>query len=272
MLFRSGTGGKYFDPDPVAKPVIPPPEPEKAPVDPQAAVPPEGYPEAEVRPPPSAPQAEPGRVQKVSMDLEGILAELKNMNKAPIPTDPTDIFSLKPITGERNMRPLLVKGDVEHILDRKPAEVADNMNFYANWKFIQSGWSNGNQQLMPHQIGMPFRNTLLRAQWDNQDYMMMDNFDVGAREWYEKTYLPHRRRDMNVHSKRMAYRFHTPMIRDNQTHQLPTRNGALPAGVGRPIHFATETANGFDLFTPNQLLNARQSRLFHGDVVDGRRV
>ena len=216
------------------------------------------------------PEEGAGKVQKVSMDLDSILNELKDMNRGT--RNPNDIFSLKPITGERNLRPMLVKGDVENILDRKPAEIAENMDFYANWKFVQPGWSNGNQQLLPGQIGVPFRNTLLRAQWDNQDYQFMDNFDVGARDWYEKTYMPHRRRDMTTHSKRMGYKFRIPMIRDVQTHQLPTRNGALPAGVGRPIHFATETANGFDIYTPTQRLSSRQTRLFNGDVVDGRRV
>lgn len=259
-----GTGGKFFDPDPV----ISPPESVKVPVEPEApevgaeAVP---EPSAEVKPEEGA-----GKVQKVSMDLDSILNELKDMNRGT--RNPNDIFSLKPITGERNMRPMLVKGDVENILDRKPAEVVDNLDFYANWKFVQPGWSNGNQQLLPGQIGVPFRNSLLRAQWENQDYQFMDNFDVGARDWYDKTYMPHRRRDMDIHSRRMGYKFRMPMIRDTQTHQLPTRNGALPAGVGRPIHFATETSNGFDIYTPTQRLDARQTRLFNGDVVDGRRV
>lgn len=246
----------YFD-------VKPPPEEKKD--EPEAA--------AAAEPAAVAPE-ESGKVQKVSMDLGEILEHIKSMNRAPMPEvrDPDDIFSLKPITGERNMRPMLVKGDVEGILARKPAEVVDNMDFYANWKFIQPGWSNGNQQLLPGQIGVPFRNTLLRAQWENQDYQFMDNFDVGASDWYDHTYMPHRRRDMNMYSKRMSHKFRIPMIRDTQTHQLPTRNGALPAGVGRPIHFATETSNGFDIYTPTQRLSSRQTRLFNGDVVDGRRV
>lgn len=250
----------YFDVKPVAEEKKDIPEVEAA-ADPEVAQ----EAQAEVKPEEGA-----GKVQKVSMDLDSILNELKDMNRGT--RNPRDIFSLKPITGERNMRPMLVKGDVDNILDRKPAEIVDNMDFYANWKFVQPGWSNGNQQLLPGQIGVPFRNTLLRAQWENQDYQFMDNFDVGARDWYHKTYLPHRRRDMDTYSKRMGYKFRVPMIRDNQTHQLPTRNGALPAGAGRPIHFATETANGFDIYTPTQRLNARQTRLFNGDVVDGRRV
>jgi hypothetical protein len=213
--------------------------------------------------------------KKVAMGLEDILSDLQKMNRQPAQAQ--DIFSLKPVTGERNMRPLLVKGDVagsrgDPIVKRKEDEEAENMNFYANWKFVSSGWGNGNQQALPDQIGMPFKNQLLRAQWRNQDYMFTDNFDVGARDWYKQTYMPHRRRDEIIHSKRIAHMYGVPMIRDNQTHQLPTRNGALPAGVGRPIHFAEETANGFDIYTPNQRLNARSTRLFNGDVVDGRRV
>lgn len=217
--------------------------------------------------------------KKVAMGLEDILSDLQKMNRQPAigRADAQDIFSLKPVTGERNMRPLLVKGDVagsrgDPIVKRKEDEEAENMNFYANWKFVSSGWGNGNQQALPDQIGMPFKNQLLRAQWRNQDYMFTDNFDVGARDWYKETYMPHRRRDEIIHSKRIAHMYGIPMIRDNQTHQLPTRNGALPAGVGRPIHFAEECANGFDIYTPNQRLNARSTRLFNGDVVDGRRV
>ena len=211
--------------------------------------------------------------KKVAMGLEDILSDLQKMNRQPvIGQAQSDIFSLKPVTGERNMRPLLVKGDVAGIVKRKEDEDAENMNFYANWKFVSSGWGNGNQQALPDQIGMPFKNQLLRAQWRNQDYMFTDNFDVGARDWYRQTYLPHRRRDEIIHSKRIAHMYGVPMIRDTQTHQLPTRNGSLPAGVGRPIHFAEECANGFTIFTPNQRLNARATRLFNGDVVDGRRV
>jgi hypothetical protein len=213
-------------------------------------------------------------IKKVAMGLEDILSDLQKMNRQPVigQAQTQDIFSLKPVTGERNMRPMLVKGDVAGIVKRKEDEEAENMNFYANWKFVSSGWGNGNQQALPDQIGMPFKNQLLRAQWRNQDYMFTDNFDVGARDWYKQTYMPHRRRDEVIHSKRIAHTYGIPMIRDNQTHQLPTRNGSLPAGVGRPIHFAEETSNGFDIYTPNQRLNARSTRLFNGDVVDGRRV
>jgi len=212
--------------------------------------------------------------KKVAMGLEDILSDLQKMNRQPVigQAQAQDIFSLKPVTGERNMRPMLVKGDVAGIVKRKEDEEVENMNFYANWKFVSSGWGNGNQQALPDQIGMPFKNQLLRAQWRNQDYMFTDNFDVGARDWYKQTYMPHRRRDEIIHSKRIAHMYGIPMIRDNQTHQLPTRNGALPAGVGRPIHFAEETSNGWDIYTPNQRLNARSTRLFNGDVVDGRRV
>lgn len=220
-------------------------------------------------------QQDPSRIKKVAMGLEDILSDLQKMNRPPAigsESAAQDIFSLKPVTGERNMRPLLVKGDVAGIVKRKEDEETENMNFYANWKFVSSGWGNGNQQALPDQIGMPFKNQLLRAQWRNQDYMFSDNFDVGARDWYRQTYLPHRRRDEIIHSKRIAHMYGVPMIRDTQTHQLPTRNGSLPAGVGRPIHFAEETANGWDIYTPNQRLNARSTRLFNGDVVDGRRV
>lgn len=223
---------------------------------------------------PSRPNAGVG-IKKVAMGLEDILSDLQKMNRPPAigsESAAQDIFSLKPVTGERNMRPLLVKGDVAGIVKRKEDEESENMNFYANWKFVSSGWGNGNQQALPDQIGMPFKNQLLRAQWRNQDYMFTDNFDVGARDWYRQTYLPHRRRDEIIHSKRIAHMYGVPMIRDTQTHQLPTRNGSLPAGVGRPIHFAEETANGWDIYTPNQRLNARSTRLFNGDVVDGRRV
>jgi hypothetical protein len=146
------------------------------------------------------------------------------------------------------------------------------MDFYGNWKVVQPGWGNGNQQSMPDQIGAPFKNSLLRAQWDNQTYQFTSNFDAGARQWYTETYKPQLKRTQIINSRRTQDNWRQPMIRDNQTHQLPTRNGALPAGVGRPIHFARETPNGFDLFTPIQMLNGRETRLFHGDVVDGRRV
>jgi hypothetical protein len=203
------------------------------------------------------------------MTLDGLLGELQKMNSGS--KDPSNIYSLKPVTGERNMRPLLVKADYAGVLDRTKKEEEDNMTFYAKWKNVQSGWGNGNQEALPDQI-LPFKNTLLRAQKENEDYRFSDNFDGGARNWYEETYRPAMKKQAIIRSKRVNSKWAVPMIRDNQTHQLPTRNGALPAGVGRPIQFSRETQNGFDIYTPFQRLNARQTRLFNGDVVDGRRV
>jgi hypothetical protein len=208
-------------------------------------------------------------VKKVPMTLDGLLGELQKMNNAS--KDPSNIYSLKPVTGERNMRPLLVKADYDGVLNRTKKEEEDNMTFYAKWKNVQSGWGNGNQEALPDQI-LPFKNTLLRAQKENENYRFSDNFDGGARNWYEETYRPVMQKQSIIHSKRVNTKWGVPMIRDNQIHQLPVRNGALPAGVGRPIQFSRETQNGFDIYTPNQRLNARQTRLFNGDVVDGRRV
>ena len=208
-------------------------------------------------------------VKKVPMTLDGLLGELQKMNSGS--KDPSNIYSLKPVTGERNMRPLLVKGDYAGVLDRTKKEEEDNMTFYAKWKNIESGWGNGNQEALPDQI-LPAKNTVLRAQRENENYKFSDNFDGGARNWYEETYRPAMKKQMVVHSKRVNSKWAVPMIRNNQTHQLPVRNGALPAGAGRPIQFSRDTQNGFDIYTPYQRLNARQTRLFNGDVVDGRRV
>jgi hypothetical protein len=208
-------------------------------------------------------------IKKVPMTLDSLLTELQKMNSSS--KDPNDIYSLKPVTGERNMRPLLVKGDYNGVMNRTKKEEEDNLTFYAKWKNIPQGWGNGNQQALPDQI-LPFKNNMLRAQWDNETIRFSDNYDGGARTWYHETYKPQMQRQSKIHSKNTNVKWAVPMIRDNQTHQLPTRNGALPAGVGRPIQFARETQNGFDIYTPFQRLNARQTRLFNGDVVDGRRV
>lgn len=208
-------------------------------------------------------------VKKVPMTLDGLLGELQKMNSGS--KDPSNIYSLKPVTGERNMRPLLVKADYAGVLNRTKKEEEDNMTFYAKWKNIESGWGNGNQEALPDQI-LPAKNTVLRAQRENENYKFSDNFDGGARNWYEETYRPAMKKQMIVHSKRVNSKWAVPMIRNNQTHQLPVRNGALPAGAGRPIQFSRDTQNGFDIYTPYQRLNARQTRLFNGDVVDGRRV
>ena len=208
-------------------------------------------------------------IKKVPMTLDGLLGELQKMNNSS--KDPNDIFSLKPVTGERNMRPLLVKGDYNCVMDRTKKEQEDNLTFYAKWKNIPQGWGNGNQQALPDQI-LPFKNNLLRAQWHNEEIKFSDNFDGGARRWFHETYKPAMEKQSKIHSRNTNNKWAVPMIRDDQTHQLPTRNGALPAGVGRPIQFSRETQNGFDIYTPFQRLNAKQTRLFNGDVVDGRRV
>ena len=208
-------------------------------------------------------------IKKVPMTLDGLLTELQKMNSSS--KDPNDIYSLKPVTGERNMRPLLVKGDYNCVMDRTKKEEEDNLTFYAKWKNIPQGWGNGNQQALPDQI-LPFKNNLLRAQWHNEELRFSDNFDGGARRWFHETYKPQMQRQSKIHSRNTNNKWAVPMIRDDQTHQLPTRNGALPAGVGRPIQFSRETQNGFDIYTPFQRLNSRQTRLFNGDVVDGRRV
>lgn len=212
--------------------------------------------------------------RKVPMNLEGLLTELQTMNKESTQKkiDKDNLFSLKPVTAERNMRPLLVKGDVNGILNRTMKEKETNMNFYANWKNISPGYGNGNQQAMPDQIGMPFKNSLLKAQVNNQNYKFLNNYDAGMKQWYKKTYKPLMKKHSLIASKYIANKWAVPMIRSNQTHQLPTRNGSLPAGVGRPIQFQRETQNGFDIYTPFQQVYARQTRLFHGDTVDGRRV
>jgi hypothetical protein len=209
-------------------------------------------------------------IKKVPMTLDGLLGELQKMNSGG-GGDPSNIYSLKPVTGERNMRPLLVKGDYNGVLDRTKKEQENNLTFYATWKNVQEGHGNGNQQPLPDQI-LPAKNSLLRAQSRNDIYRFSDNFDVGARKWYHQTYKPAMQKQAILRSTAINNKWAVPMTRINQNHQLPTRNGALPAGVGRPIQFARETENGFDIYTPYQQRNARQTRLFNGDVVDGRRV
>ena len=211
--------------------------------------------------------------EKKPMGIEDIVSSIKELNEAQskqakaTAVGAGSTSSLNPITGERNMRPLLMKGDYKGVIELTKREKENNFNFYANWKWVQSGFGNGNQQPMPDQVGVPFNNHILAAYYHNEQLKYIDNYDAGAMEWHKQN-APYRVRP----TPNTLAIFNTPMIRDRQNFQAPTRNGSLPAGVGRPIKMARETANGFDIFTPNQLKNSFDTRLYNGDVVDGQRV
>ena len=211
--------------------------------------------------------------EKKPMGIEDIVSSIKELNDAQAKQAKSTAVgagsstSMNAITGERNMRPLLMKGDYQGVVELTKREKENNFNFYANWKWVQPGFGNGNQQPMPDQVGVPFNNHILSAYYNNEQLKYIDNYDAGAKEWYEQN-APYRVRP----TPNTLAIFNTPMIRDRQNFQAPTRNGSLPAGVGRPIKMARETPNGFDIFTPNQLKNSFDTRLFNGDIVDGRRV
>lgn len=212
-------------------------------------------------------KAELGRLRK-HVGVDEIISQLQKLNeqgkKAPPNMSST---SLNPITGERNMRPLLEKGDVPDIVALTPKEKKTNREFYANWKWVQSGYGNGNQQPLPDQVGIPFDNNILAAYEYNQQYRYIQNYDGGAKKCIAQN-KPFNR----IVTPNTIKIYNVPMHPENQNFQAPTRNGSLPAGLGRPIHMARETTNGFNIFTPTQQRNSWSSRLFNGDVVDGIRV
>jgi hypothetical protein len=215
-------------------------------------------------------------IEKEPIGIEDIVKAIKTLNGTKtqeflgieskvLPS--TGKTSLQPITGERNLRPLLMKGDYEGAVALNSEEKRNNRNFYANWKWVQSGYGNGNQQPLPDQIGVPFNNSILSAYHHNQELRYVDNYDAGAKEWHEQN-APYRVRP----TPNTRAIFNVPMIPENQSRQAPTRNGALPAGVGRPIQMARDSVKGFDIFTPKQYKNSETTRLYNGDVVDGNRV
>jgi hypothetical protein len=206
-----------------------------------------------------------GGLTKREIGLEEILAGLAKTNEPSL-----NPLSLTPITGERNLRPMLVIGDTPNILKRTPQELSDNRNYYAAWKWVAAGNSNGNQQPLPDQVGMPANNRIIDMQEKNQRFKYLDNYDGGAKEWYAKKKAVYGTYIKNMPRVRAKYAI--PMISTCQRHQEPTRNGPPPCGRGRPIKMARERPDGFQIFTPYEELMSKQTRLFHGDIVDGRRV
>lgn len=225
-------------------------------------------------PPPPQPllpgeAAEPSEVQgglsKREIGLEEVLSNLAKMNAPSL-----NPLSLTPVTGERNLRPLLVMGDTPNILKRTPKELSDNRNYYAAWKWVMAGAGNGNQQPLPDQVGMPANNRIIDMMERNQRFKFLDNYDGGAKQWYAK-----KKEVYGTYARTMPLiraKYAIPMFTDSQRHQEPTRNGAVPCGRGRPIKMAQERPDGFRIFTPYQELMGKETRLFHGDIVDGRRV
>ena len=202
----------------------------------------------------------PGGIEKKSMGLDDVLKSLAKMNAS------TNPLSITPVTGERNLRPLLVKGDVPDIVKRTPKEIADNRNYYAAWKWVQEGAGNGNQQPLPDQVGMPANNRIWDMQKRNERFKYRDNYDGGAKEWYQ-----HKKATLGKYVRTVPLvrkKYVIPMYSDNQRHQWPTRNGGLPAGCGSVIKMARDKADGFEIFSPTQVLMAKQTRLFHGDVIE----
>lgn len=202
----------------------------------------------------------PGGIEKKAIGLEDVLKSLEKMNAS------TNPLSITPVTGERNLRPLLVKGDVPDIVKRTPKEIEDNRNYYAAWKWVQEGAGNGNQQPLPDQVGMPANNRIWDMQKRNERFKYMDNYDGGAKDWYQ-----HKKATLGKYVRTapvVRKKYVIPMYSDNQRHQWPTRNGGLPAGCGHVIKMARDKADGFEIFSPLQVLMAKQTRLFHGDVVE----
>lgn len=203
----------------------------------------------------------PGGIEKKAMGLEDVLKSLAKMNAS------TNPLSITPVTGERNLRPLLVRGDTSgDVVKRTPKEIEDNRNYYAAWKWVQEGAGNGNQQPLPDQVGMPANNRIWDMQKRNEQFKYMDNYDGGAKDWYQ-----HKKATFGKYVRTVPVvkkKYVIPMYSDNQHHQWPTRNGCVPAGVGQVIKMARDKADGFEIFSPAQVLMAKQTRLFHGDVVE----
>lgn len=185
--------------------------------------------------------------QKIVIDKE--TAENKAM---PAPAD-------KAIIGERYMRTLAYRETGESV---KPSDeqVQENKRWLENFTWIDPGFGNGNQERLPWNLGGGnANNRLYEAQQANEVIKYSGDLYDGGQEYRKKlTASAATRKAMEV-----------PMIPTTQNRQRFIRNGALPAGLGRPIQMIRDTN---DIVRPVNRIDDPGRRLLYPDIVDFERV
>ena len=162
-----------------------------------------------------------------------------------------------PIVGERSMRPMAFKmeGDEVELTDEQKRQ---NQLWLENFTWIDEGHGLGNQERLPWNLGGgKAKNSLFTAQQVNELIRLSGDLYNGDQEIREVPQVSKRTREI----------YRQPMISTNMRQQEFVRNGAMPAGRGRPIQMYRRTQT-----TPFAFRNARQTHLIHPDVVDGKRI
>jgi len=189
---------------------------------------------------------------------------LKSLKQAPqIPTvEPTqasqsqDSFDV-PIIGERSMRPLLIRQEGDQV-ELSEQQIKENRLWLDNFNWIDPGYGNGNQERLPWNFtGGKANNSLYEAQEKNAHIRFSGNLNNSDQHIREK-------KPLSNETKRLIYQ---PMIPNIQNEQKFFRNGAMPAGLGRPVQMMRTNPMG----TPFQNINKQSRRLVNPDIVRGKR-
>lgn len=207
------------------------------------------------------------RTATTNIDVSEILKEQQAMNdrkvvgvdentfkdrQLPAPPD-------KSIVGERSVRPLLFRESGQSV-QLTPSQIQDNKRWLENFTWVDPGFGNGNQQRLPWNLhGGRANNRLYEAQMNNQAIKYSGELFNGAQE-YRKAIVP---------SKTTMRMMEPPRIPNTQVRQRMIRNGALPAGLGRPIQMIRDTNN---IVRPVDRVDDRDRELLYPDVVDFTRV
>jgi hypothetical protein len=163
----------------------------------------------------------------------------------------------EPLVGERAMRPMIFREEGDTV-EPSTDERKQNLLWLENFNWIDEGHGNGNQQRVPWEFGGGLsKNTLFNAQQRNEIVKYSGNLYVGPQHIRKK-------KEMSDRTKFMMTQTMTPTT---QNRQRFIRNGALPAGLGRPIKMYRNNE-----LVPFARRYEKETRLVHPDVVDNVRV
>jgi hypothetical protein len=207
------------------------------------------------------------RTATTNIDVSQILKEQQAMNNMKVVGVDENTFKDrqlpappdKSIVGERSIRPLLFRESGQSV-ELTPSQIQDNKRWLENFTWVDPGFGNGNQQRLPWNLhGGRANNRLYEAQMNNQAIKYSGELFNGAQE-YRKAIVP---------SKTTMRMMEPPRIPNTQVRQRMIRNGALPAGLGRPIQMIRDTNN---IVRPVDRVDDRDRELLYPDVVDFTRV
>lgn len=177
--------------------------------------------------------------------------ELKKASHLPFPGD-------EPIIGERSMRPLLVRQEGDQV-ELSHDQIKQNRLWLDNFNWIDPGFGNGNQERVPWNFtGGKANNSLYEAQEKNAKLRFSGDLNEGAQYVREKEQM----------SRGTYMKTQIPFYPNIQNEQKFIRNGALPAGLGRPIQMMRANPEG----TAFQNVNSANRRLVNPDIIRGQRA